>query len=147
MRFSPLSAPPQPAVRQSKLSNDSEECKPVNKLKKAVSESGDSGLQSDASSVRSSSLVSSCSSGIDELLVEELARRRLNVDGQGHDRREEPPPNRQQGRVLGARCGARVRGGPADQEGHDRVQALGCAHARLACECVGECPRSAATSR
>ena len=70
-RFSPLSAPPQPAVRQSKLISDSKECKPVSKLKQAVSESGDSGLQSDASSVRSSSLVSSCSSGIDELLVEE----------------------------------------------------------------------------
>ena len=74
-RFSPLSlSAPQPAVRQSKLSSESKKaCKPVNsKLKKAVSESGgDSGLQSDASSIRSSSLVSSCSSGIEELLAEE----------------------------------------------------------------------------
>ena len=60
-RFSPISkAPPQPAVRQSKLTSDSK-----------ASESGDSGLQSDASSVRSSSLVSSCSSGLEELLAEE----------------------------------------------------------------------------
>ena len=44
----------------------------VSKLKKVVSESGgDSGLQSDASSVRSSSLVSSCSSGLEELLADE----------------------------------------------------------------------------
>ena len=70
-RFSPISSPPKPAVRQSKLSSDSKECKPVSKLKKAVSESGDSGLQSDDSSIRSSSLVSSCSSGIEELLAEE----------------------------------------------------------------------------
>merc|ERR1711890_431 len=69
-RFSPILSPPQPAVRQSKLSND---LKPFErKLKKAVSESGgDSGLQSDASSIRSSSLVSSCSSGIDELLAQD----------------------------------------------------------------------------
>ena len=72
-RFSPLSPAPQPAVRQSKLSSDSKECeKPVSNLKKSLSESGgDSGLQSDASSIRSSSLVSSCSSGIEELLAEE----------------------------------------------------------------------------
>ena len=66
-RFSPISkAPPQPAVRQSKLTSDSKASKMA-----VSSESGDSGLQSDASSVRSSSLVSSCSSGLEELLAEE----------------------------------------------------------------------------
>merc|ERR1719327_266506 len=48
----------------------------VSKLKKAASENGgDSGLQSDASSVRSSSLVSSCSSGLEELLADEEAEK------------------------------------------------------------------------
>ena len=47
----------------------------MSKSKMVVSESGgDSGLQSDASSVRSSSLVSSCSSGLEELLDEQKVK-------------------------------------------------------------------------
>lgn len=68
----PPPRPPKPGSVQGEGSKaGSEKSDSVLKGSPALSESGDSGLMSGSSSVRSGSVVSTCSSGLEELLLEE----------------------------------------------------------------------------